>query len=230
MSARARAWGCALLQLSKQAEETRTGPQHYGLKSAATIPPGDGRLGWWDVSDETLGVTEQPFLLGIACVGTIPQHENHNLVIPNHFGNHVKNRANTLFCCFVGFVLTVLPGIKGNVGCVRVSVCVYVHVCVLYTTAITKLTANSTFQRNWVRKCPGPVNVRNKTNIRSKILGLQRRSLKWCSKEAGSTISPALLLSQRCWSCWRALSLAIALPTAESHTEVPARDALVAPK
>lgn len=96
-------------------------------------PPGDGRLGWWDVSDETLGVTEQPFLLGIACVGTIPQHENHNLVIPNHFGNHVKNRANTLFCCFVGFVLTVLPGIKGNVGCVRVSVCVYMCMCVCCT-------------------------------------------------------------------------------------------------
>lgn len=81
---------CTHVQLSKQAEETRTGLQHYGLKSAATIPPGDGRLGWWDVSDETLDVTKQPFLLGIVGIGTIPQHENHNLVIPNHFGRHAK--------------------------------------------------------------------------------------------------------------------------------------------
>lgn len=54
---------CTRVKLSKQAEETRTGLQHYGLKSAVTIPPGDGRLGRWDVSDETLDVTKQPFLL-----------------------------------------------------------------------------------------------------------------------------------------------------------------------
>lgn len=72
---------CTHVQLSKQAEETRTGLQHYGLKSAVTIPPGDGRLGRWDVSDETLDVTKQPFLLGTVCIGAIPQHENRNLVV-----------------------------------------------------------------------------------------------------------------------------------------------------
>lgn len=81
---------CTQVQLSKQAEETRTGLQHHGLKSAATIPPGDGRLSRWDVSDETLDVTKQPFLLGVVGIGTTPQHENHNLVIPNHFGRHAK--------------------------------------------------------------------------------------------------------------------------------------------
>lgn len=50
------------------------------------------------------------------------------------------------------------------------------HVCVLDTTAITKLTANSTFQRNWVRKCPGPVNVRNKYQVQN--LGLTKKELK----------------------------------------------------
>lgn len=54
--------------------------------------------------------------------------------------------------------------------------CVYVHVCVLDTTAITKLTANSTFQRNWVRKCPGPVNVRNKYQVQNP--GLTKKELK----------------------------------------------------
>lgn len=85
------------MQLSKQAEETKTGLQHYGLKSVATIPPGDGRLSWWDVSDETLDVTKQPFLLGVVCIGTIPQHENHNLVIPNHFGRHAKIEPKPFF-------------------------------------------------------------------------------------------------------------------------------------
>lgn len=56
------------------------------------------------------------------------------------------------------------------------GVCVYVHVCVLDTTAITKLTANSTFQRNWVRKCPGPVNVRNKYQVQNP--GLTKKELK----------------------------------------------------
>lgn len=88
---------CTHGQWSKQAEETRTGLQHYGLKSAATIPPGDGRLGRWDVSDETLDVTKQPFPLGIVCVGTIPQFENHDLVIPNHFGSHAKIEPISLF-------------------------------------------------------------------------------------------------------------------------------------
>lgn len=66
----------AIVQASRRNQDW---PTTYGLKSAATIPPGDGRLGWWDVSDETLDITKQPFLLGIACVGMIPQHENHNL-------------------------------------------------------------------------------------------------------------------------------------------------------
>lgn len=41
-------------------------------------------MGW---SDETL---EQPFFRCSVCVGTMPQRENHSLVIPNHSGSHAE--------------------------------------------------------------------------------------------------------------------------------------------
>lgn len=127
------------------------------------------------------------------CVGTMPQGENHNLVIPNHSGSHAKIEPIPFFVV----VLTVLPVIKGNVCYVRVWVCVHacVGVCIVHRCYCKAHFANSTFETNWVRKCPGPVNVRRKTNVRSKILGLQRRSLKWCGREVGSTIPLALLFS-----------------------------------
>lgn len=69
------------------------------------------------------------------CVGMMPQRENHNLVIPNHFGSHAKIEPVPFFV-----VLTVFPVTKGNICYVRVRESVCVCVCVLYTTATTKLT------------------------------------------------------------------------------------------
>lgn len=56
--------------------------------------------------------------------------KNHNLVIPNHFGSHAKIEPIPFFVV----VLSVLTVIKGNVCCVRVSVCMCV--CV-YCTKLT---------------------------------------------------------------------------------------------
>ena len=54
--------------------------------------------------------------------------------------------------------------------------CVWLRVraraCIVHHCHYKDHIANSTFETSWVKKCPGLVNVRRKTNVRSKLLGL----------------------------------------------------------
>lgn len=60
------------------------------------------------MSDETSDITKQPFLLDIVCIGTIPQHQNHNLIIPNHSGRHAKIEPIPFFVALLFLFLLVL--------------------------------------------------------------------------------------------------------------------------
>lgn len=57
------AWGCAhACVCPNKQKKPGLACSTTGCRARLPAPPGEGRLGWWDVSEETSDIAQQPFL------------------------------------------------------------------------------------------------------------------------------------------------------------------------